>query len=203
VFAAAGAHIGGPKPGVETLEQDGLGLFEAKALCPQSQKALRLPSDFSGLIAVVGVREDRGDRWPFRVGAGECRGSRVVRLFFVLHWRSSLLMLIICCAIPVASGFHDSLDGCDDLRAETNCSVQCLRPQHCNEFGSRLTFEAIYAPIWNPELSISFSDEVSNKVTMDNVLDRVRFTCATRGEVSRELEFIASHFDDFLEPEMS
>jgi hypothetical protein len=33
---------------------------------------------------------------------------------------------------------------------------------------------------------------------MENVVDRLRFLSATRCDISRELEFIASHFDDFL-----
>jgi hypothetical protein len=33
---------------------------------------------------------------------------------------------------------------------------------------------------------------------MENVLDRLRFLSATRSDISTELEFIASHFYDFL-----
>jgi hypothetical protein len=33
---------------------------------------------------------------------------------------------------------------------------------------------------------------------MDNVLDRLRFRSANRCDISAELEFVASHFDDFL-----
>jgi hypothetical protein len=62
----------------------------------------------------------------------------------------------------------------------------------------RPTFVAICAALWNSELYESVCGQLRDEVTIENVLDRIRFLSATRCEFSTELEFIASHFDDFL-----
>jgi hypothetical protein len=60
------------------------------------------------------------------------------------------------------------------------------------------TFEAICAALWNSELCQFVCDQQRDEFTMDNVLNRLRFSSANRCDISAELEFFASHFDNFL-----
>jgi hypothetical protein len=62
----------------------------------------------------------------------------------------------------------------------------------------RPTFVAISPALWNSELYESVCGQQSNEATMENVVGRVRFLSTTRCDISTELEFIASHFYDFL-----
>jgi hypothetical protein len=62
----------------------------------------------------------------------------------------------------------------------------------------RRTFAAICAALWNSELSESVCGQLRDEVTMETVIDRFGFLSATRCDISAELEFIASHFCDFL-----
>jgi hypothetical protein len=62
----------------------------------------------------------------------------------------------------------------------------------------RGTFVTIYAALWNSEFYESVCGQLSDEVTMENVVDRIRFLSATRCNISAEVEFIASHFHDFL-----
>jgi hypothetical protein len=62
----------------------------------------------------------------------------------------------------------------------------------------RGVFEAIYAALWNSELCELVCGQLSDEVTMENVVDRLRFLSANRCDISAELEFVASYFDDFL-----
>jgi hypothetical protein len=56
----------------------------------------------------------------------------------------------------------------------------------------------IGAALWNSERRRSFYLELSDYVVIGSVADRLRFLPATRCDISTELEFIASHFCDFL-----
>jgi hypothetical protein len=60
------------------------------------------------------------------------------------------------------------------------------------------TFEVISATLWNSELCKSVYPERGNDVPTESVVDRLRYRSATRCDISAELEFVASHFDDFL-----
>jgi hypothetical protein len=60
------------------------------------------------------------------------------------------------------------------------------------------TFEAICAALWNSELCELVCGQQRDEFTMDNVLNRLRFRSANRCDLSAELEFVASHFHDFL-----
>jgi hypothetical protein len=60
------------------------------------------------------------------------------------------------------------------------------------------TFLGICATLWNSEVYRSFSPAHGDEKAMENVADSLRFLSATRCDISPELEFIASHFDDFL-----
>jgi hypothetical protein len=62
----------------------------------------------------------------------------------------------------------------------------------------RRTLAAICAALCNSELCQSVYPELGDKVTMENVVDRLGFLSAAPCDVSTELEFIASHFCDFL-----
>jgi hypothetical protein len=62
----------------------------------------------------------------------------------------------------------------------------------------RGTFEAICATLCNSELCEFVCGQQRDDFTMDNVLDRLRFRSANRCDISAELEFFASHFDNFL-----
>jgi hypothetical protein len=62
----------------------------------------------------------------------------------------------------------------------------------------RPAFVAICAALWNSELYESVCGQLSDEITIENVLDRIRFLSATRCDISTELEFIVSHFYDFL-----
>jgi hypothetical protein len=61
-----------------------------------------------------------------------------------------------------------------------------------------LTFVAICAALWTSELSEFVCDQERDDVTMDNVLNRLRFRSANRCDISAELRFFASHFYNFL-----
>jgi hypothetical protein len=63
---------------------------------------------------------------------------------------------------------------------------------------SRQTFLSICAALWNSELCESVLCEHEAAVTIDNVADRLGFLSATGCDISAELEFIASHFYDFM-----
>jgi hypothetical protein len=62
----------------------------------------------------------------------------------------------------------------------------------------RPTFVAICAALWNSELYESVYGQLGDEATMENVVGRLQFLSATRCDISMELEFIASHFYDFL-----
>jgi hypothetical protein len=62
----------------------------------------------------------------------------------------------------------------------------------------RRTFAGICTTLWNSELYELICGQQRDEFTMVNVLDRVRFRSANRCDISAELKFIASHFDDFL-----
>jgi hypothetical protein len=62
----------------------------------------------------------------------------------------------------------------------------------------RGTFLAICTALWNSDLRQSVYGQVSDPVTMENVVDGLRFLSATRCDILTELEFIASHFYFFL-----
>jgi hypothetical protein len=62
----------------------------------------------------------------------------------------------------------------------------------------RPTFVAICAALWNSELYESVCGQLSDEVRVENVVNRLRFLSTTRCDISLELEFIASHFYDFL-----
>jgi hypothetical protein len=62
----------------------------------------------------------------------------------------------------------------------------------------RRTLLAICAAPWNSELYESVCGQLSDEVTMENVVDRLQFLSTTRCDISAEVEFIASHFHDFL-----
>jgi hypothetical protein len=62
----------------------------------------------------------------------------------------------------------------------------------------RRTFARICPALCNSELYRSVYDELGDEVTMEDVVDRLRFWSATRCDISAELEFIRSHFCDFL-----
>jgi hypothetical protein len=57
---------------------------------------------------------------------------------------------------------------------------------------------AICAALWNSELCESACSQLTYEVTMKDVVDRLGFLSAIRCDISAELEFIASHFYDFL-----
>jgi hypothetical protein len=61
----------------------------------------------------------------------------------------------------------------------------------------RPTFMAICAALCNSELYESVCGQLSDEVRVENVVDRLRFLSTTRGDISMELELIASHFYDF------
>ncbi|MDR1557746.1 MAG: hypothetical protein LBS88_12085, partial [Tannerellaceae bacterium] len=66
------------------------------------------------------------------------------------------------------------------------------------DFAHRPTFVAICASLLNSELYESVCGQLSDEVTIENVFDRIRFLSTTRCDISTELEFLASHFYDFL-----
>jgi hypothetical protein len=62
------------------------------------------------------------------------------------------------------------------------------------DFAHRRTFAGFCAALWNPELYELLCDQLRGEVTVENVVNRLRFLSPTRCDVSTELEFIASHF---------
>jgi hypothetical protein len=62
----------------------------------------------------------------------------------------------------------------------------------------RGTLEAICATLWNSELCKSVYLELGGEVTVKSVTDPLQFLSGSRSNPSTELEFIASHFYDFL-----
>jgi hypothetical protein len=66
------------------------------------------------------------------------------------------------------------------------------------DLARRQTCEGICAALWNSELYESVCGQLGDEVTMENVIDRLLLLSATRRGISRELEFIASHFYGFL-----
>jgi hypothetical protein len=52
--------------------------------------------------------------------------------------------------------------------------------------------------LWNSELGRLACPEFGDKVSVKNVVGRLQFLSATRCDMSAELDFIASHFYDFL-----
>jgi hypothetical protein len=52
--------------------------------------------------------------------------------------------------------------------------------------------------LWNSDLYKAVCGQMSDEVMMENVGDHLGFLPATRCDISTEIEFVASHFDDFL-----
>jgi hypothetical protein len=61
----------------------------------------------------------------------------------------------------------------------------------------RRTLTAIYGAHWNSDLCELLCGQQRNEFMMYNVINRLGFLSTTRCNISAELEFVASHFDDF------
>jgi hypothetical protein len=96
---------------VEVPEQDNRGFQRYKNYIHRASEraAWRAISVSELQLSVCGVVEDQRWRAGFRRGAAECYDSRLVRRFHVYHWRSSISVSIIFCAVPVISGFETSI----------------------------------------------------------------------------------------------
>jgi hypothetical protein len=176
---------------------------------PQALTSEMCTSALSGLIAVVGLRggskvtrglsarglgnvavQDWSDVFTFVIGGHryECQPSvaeflspRVAELHSFDPTMSELIL-------EVEDG--DALFG-SVLEAAKGGSIAV-------DSAHQRTFVAICDAIWNSELCESVSGQLCDRVTMENAVDRLRFLSATRCDISAELEFIASHFGDFL-----
>jgi hypothetical protein len=60
----------------------------------------------------------------------------------------------------------------------------------------RRPFEGICAVACNSNLYESVCNQLRDEVTMDNVVDSLRFLSATQCDIAAELEFVAPHFND-------
>jgi hypothetical protein len=193
----------------QVLEHNDQGLSETKGSRPQSQGALGLSSEFGGLIAVVGLRG--GSRVTGRLSA---RGLANVAVpdwsddftFIIGRHRYQCQSSVAQFLSPRVSKLHSIDATISELRLEVRdrqrvfgSVLEAARGDHIAvDSGHRRTFAAICAALWNSELSESVFGQLSDEVTMENVVDRLRSLPATQCDISTELEFIASHFYDLL-----
>jgi hypothetical protein len=203
------AEVGDLKLRIEVLEHDNRGVSEAKELHTQSQEARRLSNDLGGLIAVVSLRG--GSKLP---GGLSARGLGNVA---VRDWSDDFTFIVgghhYRCPSSGAQFLSPRVSelGCIDATiSEMRLEVE----DRDGLFGSvleaaagdriavhsvhRRTFTDICTALWNSELYQCVYPELADEVTMENVVDRLQFLSAIRCDISTELEFIASHFYDFL-----
>jgi hypothetical protein len=204
-----GAKVSGLKPRIELLEVDNRGLSEAKELHPQSQEAPRLSHEFGGLITVVGLRG--GSRVT---GGLSARGLANVA---VPNWSDHFTFIVgdhhYRCPSSIAQFLSlrvSELHSIDATISELKLEVE----NRGELFGSGLraagggsiavdsahwqTFAAICVALPNSELYRCVCPGFGAEVTMENVVDRLRFLSTTQCDISTEIEFLASHFYDFL-----
>jgi hypothetical protein len=195
---------------VEVLEQDNPRLSEAKKLRPPTLGAPRLTNSFDELIAVVALRGGGSNV----TGWLSTRGLANVRIgdwsndftFIVGDHRYQCRSSVAQFLSPRISTLHWADATADELRLEVEDGDGLFASVLKAARGGRIavdsahrqTFAAICAALMNSELYRCAYPDLSDKVTMENVVDRLEFLLATRCDISPELEFIASHFYDFL-----
>jgi hypothetical protein len=87
------------------------------------------------------------------------------------------------------------------LKIEAGCSFQCWQLQKAAASQLiRLTDEHLrhFALLCGVQRFESVCGQLGNTIRMRNAVGRLRFLSTTRCNISAELEFIASHFYDFL-----
>jgi hypothetical protein len=203
------AVVGGLNLRGEMMEQDDWACSEAKELCPQTREALGISNDLGKLVAVVGLRG--GSRAMGRLSA---RGLANVAardwshdFTFIIgdyrYWYPSSVAQFLS---PRVSNLHWIDATISELRLEVDDrdklfgSVLEIVGSGCTAVDSahQATFAGICTALCNPELYKSVCGQVNGDVAVENVVDRLRFSSAIRCDISTELEFIASHFYDFL-----
>jgi hypothetical protein len=161
------------------------------------------------LIAVVGLRGGSrvtGGLWARELASVAVRDWSDNFTFIVGDHRYRCRSSDAQFLSPRVSKLHSIDDTIDDIRIDVEDGDELfgsvLEAAQCGsvavDSGHRLTFVAICAALWNSELYESVCGQLSDEVTMDDVVDRLRFLSATRCDISAEVEFIASHFHDFL-----
>jgi hypothetical protein len=201
-----GAEVGGPKLRIEMLERDHRALSVAKGLRPQS---LGASTSFRRLTAVVGLR---GGSWV--TGGLSARGLANVAVggwsddfsFIVGDHRYRCQSSIAQFLSPRVSKLHSIDATINELRLEVEDRDELFGSVLKSAGGSsiavdsaqRRTFAEICGALWNSELYESVCGQLIDEVTMENIVDRLRFLSTTRCDISAELKFIASHFYDFL-----
>jgi hypothetical protein len=176
---------------------------------PDGIIAPHLSGDISELIAIVSLRG--GSRV---MGGLSVRGRANVPVgdwsddfTFIVgdrHYRS-LSSVTQFLSLPV-SKYHSIDATISELRLEAEDRDKLLgwvleaakRSSIAVDSAHRRTFAGICAALRNSELYELICDQQRDKFTMVNVLDRLRFRSANRCDISAELKFVASHFDDFL-----
>jgi hypothetical protein len=194
---------------VEVLEQDVWRLSQANVLRSQSQEVPRLSNHFSELIAVIGLRG--GSRMICSL-SGRGLANVAVRdwshnFTFIIgdhrYWCRSFLAQFLS---PQVSKLH-SIDGTiDELRLEIEDGDELFGSvleaagsgNIAVEMVHRRIFMGICGALWNSDLYKAVCGQIGDDIIMENVGDHLRFLSATRCDISTEIDFIASHFDDFL-----
>jgi hypothetical protein len=193
---------------VEMLGQENRSLSDAKPFRPQSQEARGLFTDLDELIAFVGLGRIKGDGPAFSAGLA----SVAVR-----DWSDDFTFIVGDYRYRCPSSFAQflsprvtELHSVDDTISEIKIGVEdpdelfsvVLEAARSGgitvDSPHRLTFVAICAALWNSKLYESICGHLGSGVTMENGINRLRFRSATRCDISRELEFIASHFYNSL-----
>jgi hypothetical protein len=194
---------------VEVLERDLGQLSEAREVHPQSQEAGSLSNDLSELMAVLRLRgglrvtvglsarglanvavRDWSDEFTFIIGDHRCRCPSSVAQF--LSPRVSELQSIDATISELRLEVEDR-DGLFGSVLEAAAGDRIAV-----DSAHRRTFAEICAALWNSELYRFVDPELGDEVTMENVVDRLQLLSATRCDISTELDFITSHFSDFL-----
>jgi hypothetical protein len=189
--------------------QENWSISEAKPFRLQSREARGLFTDLGELIAVVGLRaRSRG------TGGLSVQGLKNVAVrdscdeftFIVGGHRypcSSSLAQFLSPRVAELHSVDDMIDeiriGVEDPDELFGVVLEAVRGGSITvDSAYRLMFWAICTALWNLELYESICGQLGSEVMMENVIDRLRFLWATRCDIYTELEFIASHFCDFL-----
>jgi hypothetical protein len=155
---------------------------------------LRSGSRVTGGLSARGLANvavgDRSDDFTFIVGDHRCRcPSSVAQFLSPLVSKLHLIDATIS-ELRLEIEDRDELFG-SVLEAAKGNSI-AVDSDH------RGPFEATCASLWNSELCELVCGQQRDEFTMDNVLNRLEFRSANGCDISAELEFVASHFDNFL-----